>query len=204
MLRPRSIKASVNVVVGVVAVCLAGCESIAGLERTTFTAPEIDDDAGATTVAPSDAEAGACAPEPRASGGGTCAGALLTLTPASAMGEASSCSREVPWGREDYAVIVVDTRGFAHGTLTLTLRVASGEGHVSFDLFGECATLPTAAQTSGALISRDDVGPRATATMVAHFLKGQAFQLGVTGAWVRDGGVQRENRWSVTAVVTPD
>lgn len=189
----------------VLAALASGCESIAGLERTSAVAPEADDDAGTVSVDLTDASTGGtCAPTPRASQGGACPGAVLTLTPDTPSGEAAGCAREVEWAHEDYATVIVDTSAVAHGTLTLTLRVASGSGHVSFDLFDACAVLPSAVASPASLIGRHDVGPRTTATMVAHFLRGQPFQLGVTGGWMPDGGDKRDNRWSISAVVTPD
>lgn len=188
-----------------VGLAVSSCELVSNLERADVLDPPRSRDAGADAPLDADAHADAgdpCAPEPRDSVDGGCHGGRVVLTPKSPKVDFSSCAKQVDLDVQDPAIVLVDTQAFARGTLVLTLRVGTGAGLVSFDLYPQCKAPPLYGKPDGSMVGRYDVDPRSTVTISQSFVSGQVFQLAATGAWTVPGGAYATNTWSVTAEVT--
>ncbi|MFO0669243.1 MAG: hypothetical protein U0235_06375 [Polyangiaceae bacterium] len=183
---------------------VSACELVSNLERADVLDPprvrdaRADADAGA---ADADDAGDPCAPAARSSVDGGCAGGSVILTPKLPKADFSSCARQVDRNAQDPAILLVDTRAFARGTLVLTLRTGTGSGLVSADLYPQCTPPPLSGVPDGSMTGRYDIDPRSTVTLSQEFVSGQIFQLAVTGAWTVPGQPYLTNTWSVTAEV---
>ena len=89
-------------------------------------------------------------------------------------------------GHLDYTVVHIDATAFeAGGTLTIDIRVGSGEAAGSFDLFDGDSKLPTGGirRSSNALAHQWGIPPGGTGTITYQFDKGQVFLFAAASAW---------------------
>ena len=94
-------------------------------------------------------------------------------------------------GHLEYTVVHIDATAFEDGgTLTIDIRVGSGEAAGSFDLFDGDSELPTGGirRSDAALAHQWGIPPGGTGTITYQFDKGQAFQLGATGDYHSEKG----------------
>ncbi len=94
-------------------------------------------------------------------------------------------------GHLDYTVVHIDATAFEDGgTLTIDIRVGSGEAAGSFDLFDSDSKLPTGGirRSSNALAHQWGIPPGGTGTITHQFDKGQAFRLGAASDWQSEKG----------------
>ena len=89
-------------------------------------------------------------------------------------------------GHLDYTVVHIDATAFEDGgTLTIDIRVGSGEAAGSFDLFDGDSKLPRGGirRSSDALAHQWGIPPGGTATITYPFNQGQIFRLGAASDW---------------------
>ena len=94
-------------------------------------------------------------------------------------------------GHLEYTVVQIDATAFEDGgTLTIDIRVGSGEAAGSFDLFDGASELPTGGirKTDAALAYQWGIPPGGTGTITYQFDNGQAFQLGATSDYHSEKG----------------
>ena len=94
-------------------------------------------------------------------------------------------------GHLDYTVVHIDATAFEDGgTLTIDIRVGSGEAAGSFDLFDGDSELPTGGirRSSNALAHQWGIPPGGTGVIAYQFDRGQTFQLGATGDYYTEKG----------------
>ena len=94
-------------------------------------------------------------------------------------------------GHLDYTVVHIDATAFEDGgTLTIDIRVGSGEAAGSFDLFDGDSKLPTGGirRADAALAFQWGIPPGGTGTITYQFDKGQAFRLGAASDWQSEKG----------------
>ena len=89
-------------------------------------------------------------------------------------------------GHMDYTVVHIDATAFEDGgTLTIDIRVGSGEAAGSFDLFDGDSKLPRGGirRSSDALAHQWGIPPGGTAVIAYQFDRGQIFRLGAASDW---------------------
>ena len=94
-------------------------------------------------------------------------------------------------GHLDYTVVHIDATAFEDGgTLTIDIRVGSGEAAGSFDLFDGDRKLPKGGirRSSNALAHQWGIPPGGTGVIAYQFDRGQTFQLGATGDYYTEKG----------------
>ena len=94
-------------------------------------------------------------------------------------------------GHLEYTVVHIDATAFEDGgTLTIDIRVGSGEAAGSFDLFDGDRKLPTGGirRSSNALAHQWGIPPGGTGVIAYQFDRGQTFQLGATGDYYTEKG----------------
>ena len=94
-------------------------------------------------------------------------------------------------GHLEYTVVHIDATAFENGgTLTIDIRVGSGEAAGSFDLFDGDSELPTGGirRSSNALAHQWGIPPGGTGTITYRFDQGQVFRLGAASDWQSEKG----------------
>ncbi len=94
-------------------------------------------------------------------------------------------------GHLDYTVVHIDATAFEDGgTLTIDIRVGSGEAAGSFDLFDGDRKLPRGGirRSSDALAHQWGIQPGGTGTITYQFDQGQVFRLGAASDWQSEKG----------------
>lgn len=94
-------------------------------------------------------------------------------------------------GHLDYTVVHIDATAFEDGgTLTINIRVGSGEAAGSFDLFDGGSELPRGGirRSSDALAHQWGIPPGGTGVIAYQFNQGQTFQLGAASDWQSQKG----------------
>ena len=89
-------------------------------------------------------------------------------------------------GHLAYTVVHIDATPFEDGgTLTIDIRVGSGDAAGSFDLFDGDSELPTGGirRSSNTLAHQWGIPPGGTGAIVYQFDQGQTFQLGAASDW---------------------
>ncbi len=89
-------------------------------------------------------------------------------------------------GHLDYTVVHIDATAFEDGgTLTIDIRVGSGEAAGSFDLFDGDSKLPRGGirRSSDALAHQWGIPPGGTGVIAYQFNQGQTFRLGAASDW---------------------
>ena len=116
-------------------------------------------------------------------------GLNVLLTPGQRTREVLNTFRAPGQGNQDYTLVVIDATRFENsGSLTIEVQVGGAGPAGSFDLFPGDVELPTQGRPEGVLASAYDVLPGSTGKIVYQFVKGQRFQLGVTGNWHSEKG----------------
>ena len=91
-------------------------------------------------------------------------------------------------GYQDYTVVNIDTTAFEDGgTLSIYIRVGSGDAAGSFDLFDSDTELPIEGVPE-ALVSAWGIEANTATTINHHFERGEVFKLGATGDWFSKKG----------------
>ncbi len=94
-------------------------------------------------------------------------------------------------GHLEYTVVQIDATAFEDGgTLTIDIRVGSGEAAGSFDLFDGDSELPTGGirRTDAALAYQWGIPPGGIGTITYQFDRGQTFQLGAASDYRSEKG----------------